>query len=366
MFKKLLFVYFALLLCACSEDNNSSKESNNYITNEQLAELGCYTDLHLHLDGSLSIPAARVLARLQNITLNLSDEELRQKLQVDEGCQDLNQYLEKFAFPNTLLQTKEGISASVRLLAEELKELGYIYAEIRYAPQKHCQQGLTQQEVIEASIEGAKQAPIPITLILCCMRGDDNREQNLETIQLATRYLDKGVGAIDLAGAEALYPTSGFEELFQLAKQTGIPFTIHAGEADGPQSVRKALDFGAKRIGHGVRSAEDSSLLQLLSAEEVTLECCPTSNLNTAVFSSLDQYPFRLFLGNKVRFTINSDNMAVSATNVIREWQLLNNTFHLTVDEVQQILENSIDAAFASETLKGQLRAKVEKEIEKL
>lgn len=214
-FAAMAAVMMGFVMTSCSDDDNpSTGEDQQYITNEQLAKLGCYTDLHLHLDGSLSIKAARKLAQLQDITLDMSDEELRKQLQVDEGCQDLNEYLEKFAFPGTLLQTSVGITESIKILAQELKDLGYIYAEIRFAPQKHCQKGLTQREVIEASIKGKQEAALPVSLILCCMRGDDNHEENLETVRLAAEYLDKGVAAIDIAGAEALFPTSGFADLF--------------------------------------------------------------------------------------------------------------------------------------------------------
>lgn len=364
LFAAMAVVVMGFIVTSCSDDDTpSTGEDLQYITDEQLAELGCYTDLHLHLDGSLSIPTARRLAELQGITLNLSDEELRKQLQVDEGCQDLNQYLEKFDFPLTLLQTPEGITESIKLLAQELKDLGYIYAEIRYAPQKHCLNGLTQREVIEASIKGKQQAALPVSLILCCMRGSDNHEQNLETVRLAAEYVDKGIAAIDIAGAEALFPTSDFADLFRLAKASNVPFTIHAGEADGAESVKVALDYGTKRIGHGVRSAEDPLLVQRLADEGITLECCPTSNLNTAIFQSISQYPFRQFWDKQVRFTVNSDNMMVSATNVIREFQLLNSAFFLTVNEVKQLLENSIDASFAPESLKEELRKKVHASI---
>lgn len=363
-YKLILGVVVALMAsCTTVEDNPSPGEEQRVITNEQLADLGCFTDLHLHLDGSLSIAAVRQLADIQGIALDMTEDELREKLQVEEGCRDLNQYLEKFDFPNTFLQTKEGITESIKILAQELKDLGYIYAEFRYAPQKHCEKGLTQREVIEASIEGKRQAAIPISLILCCMRGDENHEQNLETVNLAAEYVGKGIDAIDIAGAEALFPTSGFADLFQLAKKAGVPYTIHAGEADGPESVVAALDFGTKRIGHGVRSTEDPSLVQRLAAEGVTLECCPTSNLNTAIFSSIDEYPLRTFMSQGVLVTVNSDNMSVSGTNVIREFQQLNTAFHLTIDEVQQLLLNSVNASFASESLKEDLRKVVKERV---
>ena len=93
-------------LSSCSDNAKTAADGDQRtITDEQLARLDCYTALHLHLDGSLSLPTVRQLARLQDIPLDLSDEELWERLQVDEGCQDLNQYLQKFDFPLTLLQT---------------------------------------------------------------------------------------------------------------------------------------------------------------------------------------------------------------------------------------------------------------------
>lgn len=317
-------------------------------------------DLHLHLDGSLSLESAKELAKIQNIVLPENDEEIIERLQVSEGCRDLNEYLEKFAFPGSLLQTKEGISTAVYKLAEELKEQGLLYAEIRFAPQKHMEQGMSQEEVVEAAIDGMKKSDLKAQLILCCMRGNDNHEENFETVQVAGNYLGKGVCAVDLAGAEALFPTDNFEDLFVLAKELNIPYTIHAGEASGPSSVYKALEFGAKRIGHGVRSIEDFELMKKLTDEKIYLEFCPTSNLNTRIFEKIEEYPIREFLDAGVKITVNTDNMAVSNTTLKEEYALLIETFHLNEKEVKQIVNNSIEASFADDETKLWIKAVLE------
>ena len=139
-------------------------------------------DLHLHLDGSMSLASVRELAEMQAITLPESDEELQLLLQVDEDCKDLNEYLEKFDLTVSLLQTEEAISIAVYNLERELKELGLLYAEIRFAPQLHTENGLTQAEIVEAAIEGMNRCDFRSNLILCCMRGNTNHEQNLETV----------------------------------------------------------------------------------------------------------------------------------------------------------------------------------------
>lgn len=304
-------------------------------------------DLHLHLDGSLSLASVRELAAMQQIALPESDRELLARLQVGRDCRDLNEYLEKFLFPLTLLQTRESITAAVWRLAEEVREQGLIYAEIRFAPQLHTKGGLSQSEVIEAAIAGAKKSDLHSNLILCCMRGKDNREQNLETAQLAKKYLGRGVCAIDLAGAEALFPTREFVDVFALAKEEHIPFTIHSGEASGPQSVYQALAFGAKRIGHGVRSLEDAQLVSTLVEEEVSLELCPTSNLNTRIFERMEDYPIRQFLEVGVRATVNTDNMTVSNVSLESEFQAIMDTFSLTKRELETLARNAAAASFA-------------------
>lgn len=310
-------------------------------------------DLHLHLDGSLSINSVRMLAQMQGIEVPNQEEELLKKLQVDKKCSNLNEYLEKFDFPCYLLQEKKAISLAVFNLEEELREQGLIYAEIRFAPQLHTRNGLTQAEVVEAAIDGLKRSTFKCNLILCCMRGENNHAQNCETVKVAAQYMGKGVCAIDLAGAEALYATDNFEDLFQLAVESKVPFTIHAGEADGAKSIRTAIMFGANRIGHGVRCVEDESLMKQLAANGVTLELCPTSNLHTKIFGSIYDYPLSKLMDAGIRVTINTDNMTVSGVNLQGEFQRMIATFSLTKEQVARLAQNAVDASFADAETKS-------------
>ena len=166
-----------------------------------------YIDLHLHLDGAITAKAAMELAEVQGISLPAKTEkELEKLISVPEGCESLNDFLRCFELPLSLLQTREGIRRAVRLVLEEQKREGVIYAEIRFSPQLHTGKGLSQEEVLRAALEGLQDAPIPANLILACMRGADNQRENEENLELARRFLTKdgGVTAVDLAGAEAL------------------------------------------------------------------------------------------------------------------------------------------------------------------
>lgn len=320
---------------------------------------GALIDLHLHLDGSISCECARALAESQNIKIPKSDSELKTLLSVPEDCKSLNEYLTKFDFPCSLLQTSDALEYATRDLLERLWRDGVIYAEIRFAPQKHTDKGLSQDEVVGAVIKGASDSKIPCGIILCLMRGDDNEEENAETVRVAKKYLGRGVVCADLAGAEALFPTKSFEKLFAFAKDEGVPFVIHAGEADGCESINAALDMGAVRIGHGVRAVEDAATLYRLAKNNIPIETCPKSNVDTQAFASISDFPIRKLLDAGVKVTVNTDNMSVSGTTLKAEFTRLYDAFALTDGEMFALVSNSADAAFASPEVKNELKAKI-------
>ena len=316
-------------------------------------------DLHCHLDGAITVLAAKKLAEIQNIRLPFeNDEELESLLSVPESCESLTEFLKCFALPLTLLQTKEGITEAVKLILDEKAEEGMKYIELRFAPQLHCERGLSQEDAVLAALEGLKGSKVHCNLILCCMRGEKLTEKNLETVRLAKKYLveDGGVVALDLAGAEALFKTENFALEFGEAKKIGVPFTIHAGEADGWQSVKTALDFGAVRIGHGVRSWQNEELLKYIEENNIVLEMCPNSNRQTKAVEDMSVYPLRKFLEMGIKVTVNTDDPAICRTTLQKEFEFLRKNYGLTKAEEKKLLLNAIDAAFTTEENKEKLR----------
>ena len=349
--------------CSTSQENAETDTKANTEASVETVDVNafhCYTDLHLHLDGSLSLESARELAALQGIALPEDDGEVLKLLRADEDCADLNEFLEKFELPSQLLQTAEGLKIATENLLRELKEDGIIYAEIRFAPQLHTQKGLTMEEAVLAVLDGMKNADIEANCILCCMRGEDNEQQNLDTVRLAAEYLGKGVCAVDLAGAEALYPTENFAPVFALARELEVPFTIHAGEAAGAESVETAVSFGAARIGHGVRALESEEVTALLKEKQIALELCPSSNLRTNIFEGIEDYPFDVLREKGLLLTVNTDDMAVVGTDIKTEFGLLAETFGLTKDDIHTLLYNSVDVSFAAPEVKERLKALID------
>lgn len=323
-----------------------------------------YLDLHLHLDGAITVPIAKELAQIQEIQLPEEDDEaLKKRLTVPPDCKSLNDFLTCFALPGSLMQTKTGLTHAVKLVGDEIASQGVIYAEIRFAPQLHTDKGMTQEDAILAAIDGVRavSGQTHINLILCCMRGEGNEACNDETVELAKKYLvrDGGVVAVDLAGAEALFPTKRYRELFSKVRDYGMPFTIHAGEADGADSVRLAIEYGADRIGHGVRAYEDEELLRILVDKGVTLEMCPTSNRQTHAVEDMSRYPLMEYLRRGIRVTLNTDDPGIEGTTIADEFRYMEEQFGLTREDRQTMLMNSISAAFTTDEVKAALREKI-------
>ncbi len=321
-------------------------------------------DLHLHLDGSLTPEDILDLAEVAGVSLPYHDaESLRPLLEAEADCESLTEYLEKFTLPLQVLQKEDTITLAVYRLLKRLAKDGLVYAEIRFAPQLHMQQGLTQQQVVAAAIRGLERGiaefGIPAQLILCCMRMGDNREANMETVRVAKECLGKGVCAVDLAGAEAAFPTKSFGDVFVLAKELNVPFIIHAGEAAGAESVWQALELGAKRIGHGVRAIEDAALVSTLGEKQIPLETCFTSNLQTKAVKNAENYPLQTFLEQGLAVTVNTDNMTVSGTDLRNEYRQLKEAFNLSEELLMQLSCNAAEAAFLTTHQKQQLKAQI-------
>ncbi|MCD7752292.1 MAG: adenosine deaminase [Lachnospiraceae bacterium] len=323
-------------------------------------------DIHLHFDGSLPLQLVQRHAKLQQLPYaDLPEDELRDRIVCPIDCESLNDFLARFAIPLEILQTYDSLRESVEAVLDILKSQGILYAELRFAPQHHTQKGLTQEKAVLAALEGLHNGladgRMKAQLILCAMRGDGNDDANFETLNLAAKYLHQGVCAFDLAGAEALFPTEHYRELFAHATELGVPFTIHAGEAAGPESIRAALSFGAKRIGHGVHAIEDPALVEDLKEKQTILECCVISNVQSKAVKCVEEHPVKYFLEQGLKVTLNTDNMTISQTSMAKEVAYVRDHLGLTREQEMQLYLNAVDGAFLDEKSKEELRNAVTK-----
>ena len=320
---------------------------------EQLPKI----ELHLHLDCSLSPDVVRALSG------ELSTEEYRRRFVAPDDATGLPDYLERALEGIRLMQAPEQIRLVTLDLFEQLKADHVLYAEIRFAPLEHTQQGLSPKAVVNivesAILEGMQATGIIARLIICTLR-HYSPEQSMEVARLTWDCFGGIVAGFDLAADEAAYPLVAHIPAFAYVRNKGIPCTAHAGEARGAESVWETLELlKPSRIGHGVRSIEDPRLVQVLRERRIHLEVCPSSNISTRVFPSMERHAIRQLFHSGVSVGINTDGRAISNVSLNEEYQKLHTAFGWGSAHFLQCNRFALDAAFVDQTIKDQLQAKL-------
>lgn len=314
-------------------------------------------ELHLHLDCSLSYEVVR------QIDPSISFEAYASSFIAPPKCTDLIDYLTRAVKGFELMQTEEQLRLVTADLFSQLAEDNVIYAEIRFAPLQHISQGLDPFDVVrivnESVVEGIRQTGIEAGIILCTLR-HFTEMQSMETIRLVERFKGSQVVGFDIAGDEAGYPIDAHVRAFQYARHHQIPCTAHAGEACGAERVWETLQHCYPlRIGHGVRSAEDQTLLDHLVKKNIHLEVCPTSNVQTNIYPGFVDHAIDRIYRHGVSLSINTDGRTTSNVTLAEEYGHLEKVFQWNTDHFLRCNLEAIEHAFTSKATKERLRSRI-------
>lgn len=284
----------------------------------------------------------------------------------------LVEYLRTFAVTTAVMQTAPALERVAREFVLDLAADGVLYGEVRWAPEQHLERGLGLDDAVDAvqrgldeGVELVRQSghTIRVGQLVTAMRHADRA---LEIAELAVRHRDRGVVGFDIAGAEAGFPASRHRVAFDYLADHQFPTTVHAGEADGIDSIRSALfDGRALRLGHGVRIADDlvveredadhsyvtvGRVARWVRDRQIPLELSPSSNLQTGAIDAwgdtLDAHPFDLLYQLGFRVTVNTDNRLMSDTSLSKELALLTETFDYDLDDLLTFQLNAAESAF--------------------
>ena len=322
------------------------------------------TELHCHLDGSLSLPTIRQLAAMTNIDLPASDEELKHHVTAPAHCENLLDYLEAFDYIRPLLQTKEALTLAAYDVAKQAALENVLYIEVRFAPELSMDQELSVPETIDAVCEGLRQAQdefgITAKALVCGMRQSDQKLTS-SILAEANQVTDQDFVGFDFAGDEHHYPPQAIEALIQQVKSYNRPMTLHAGECHCPANVVQSMAYGIKRNGHVTLLAYEPELLKEFVKNGVTGELCLTSNLQTKAAATVEDFPYLKMKEAQAHLSINTDNRTVSDTDLTKEYTLYHRHFHTTPADFYQHNVDAIQASFASDEEKQELLTKLEK-----
>ena len=318
--------------------------------------------IHEHLDGGLRPETIIDLAKDVGVDLPSQDPDaLRDWFERGANKGNLAEYLEGFAVTCGVMQTSTALERVAFEAAEDLHRDGVAYAELRFAPQFHCDRGLQLEGVMDAVMRGLERANrefgIRWGLIVCSLRNFPPA-LSLKMAELAISFRDRGCVGFDLAGDEFGHPPKDHLEAFHLCRRESFNITIPAGEAFGAPSIWQALQYcGAHRIGHGTRLVEDmvikdrevlsmGRVAQFVLDHRIPLEVCLSSNVQTGAVERLEDHPFRYFLRHNFRITLNTDNRLMSGTTCSKEHWLAHETFGVDLKGLEKIVINGMKSAF--------------------
>ncbi len=318
-------------------------------------------ELHLHLDGSLRIDTALELARTRGVDAPRDWMGMSAALVAPMPCRDQADLLRAFDLPIALMQDAEALARVTAELVESKAADGVRYVEIRWGPLLHVRRGLSLEDGIAAVCAGATEAAArtdtTVRLICTALRSHDPA-RNLVLAEVAARFLDRGLTGFDLAGLEAEFPDPLLHRAaFDAARSGGLRLTLHAGEWDGAGQVRRALEIDPERIAHGSVAIDDPALCRELASRNVTLDLCPTSNVQAGIVASIAAHPLARLHRAGVPVPLSTDDATVSDVTLSEEYARAVERIGLSLRELWAIDRHALDVAFADDATLAPLHA---------
>lgn len=301
-------------------------------------------ELHLHLDCSLSYEV------VHTIQPSITQDTYLRDFVAPAKCTNLADFLSRAPRAIALMQTAEHLRLVIKDLFNQLQRDNVHYTEIRFAPLLHTEQGLSAQKVVavveEAVSEASSTTSIEAGVILCALR-HYSPEQSMKTVHLVEHFRGTHVVGLDLAGDEVGFPLDAHIPAFHYAAQHNIARTAHAGEARGAESVWETLKYlRPTRIGHGVRSSEDTALLEVLQAQRIHLEVCPTSNIQTNVYATYADHPIDILYKKGISLGVSTDTRMITPITLTQEYEQLHHLFGWGKEQFLQCNLSALQAAF--------------------
>lgn len=319
-------------------------------------------ELHLHLLGAIRPLTLLEFAQAAGIETGFdTQEEMKQFFQY----RDFRHFIEVYT---TIIDAITDESQFERLAFEVLQDSAaqnIRYVELSFSSRDHVERGLDFAGMIDAINWGIRKARKQIKIeanIRIDLVRNEGPEKGMDTLD-SIQENPKNIVSVDLGGSEDKFPPAPFKDVFKRAKQMGLHLIAHAGEAAGPESIWDAIHYlNVERIGHATTAIEDTQLMRYLKENRIIIEACPVSNVRTGAVGSINQHPIREFYDRGLMVTVNSDDPTLFNTDMNNEFFQLNHHLNFSLQQIQQLTQNALDAAFVPAEKKRVLQKEIEEE----
>lgn len=324
-------------------------------------------ELHRHIEGCVSTSTIIRLARKHGLDLPTFDPaglDAIVKLKAPMAC--LDDVLRMFSIARSVFVSLEAIEEIVFGMLEHARvEENVVLLEARYSPDfmlggkgLDWQEGLSVVARALASYEKRHGLVCGVILIASRSYGLASAEK---TVDFAVK--NRGlVAGFDFADSEAAYPACLYRGLAEKLRGAGIPLTVHSGEEGRWSMVEETLsELKPRRIGHGVRAADDPTgrLLERVKAEAVLIETNPWSNYLTHAVESVEKHPLPLFFRAGARISIGADDPEILDTDLNKESLLAVERMGLSLHDLRAINRMAVEGSFLSADRKAEALRKM-------
>jgi adenosine deaminase/aminodeoxyfutalosine deaminase len=300
-------------------------------------------ELHLHLEGAIAPETLHELAERHGSPATLAEIEAIYR------HDDFTGFLMAFKNVTEHLRTPDDYELITYRLMQQLKAENVWHAEVNVSVGVciwRKQDFAAIFEGLERGRErGEKDFGVSLLWIFDAVR-QFGPEKARPVVELAARYRDRNVIAFGIGGDERRAPPEQFRDIYALAADQGLHLTAHAGETAGPESIWGALNLKAERIGHGLTAQLDPELIEHLAHSQTPVEICLTSNLKTGCCATPADHPLRNYFDHGLMVTLNTDDPAMFNTTLTREYELAQQTFDFTDEQLRELARNSFEASF--------------------
>ncbi len=314
------------------------------------------TELHVHLGAAVTPAVMWGIAHAQGIRLPTKDYWAFRDLITARRRRSFQAYLDLFHWTELIQSSPTAVERSVyEVIGGAYRKNNITRLELRFNPMKRNRGGEQDLDhIIAAAVRGMDRAVLEYPQVraglIFCLDRAFTRELNEIIAAKAIAWRDRGVIAVDIAGPVVPgFRFAEYREIFDACRKVGLGVTVHAGETGGADEVREAVEaLNPERIGHGVRSADDPSVMALLRERGVVLEVCPSSNLNTRVVRDVAEMRqiLRRLEEHRVPFALSTDGPEMLRSYLRDEIAMILRHEMLSFDEVQAAMETADRASF--------------------
>ena len=315
-------------------------------------------EIHIHLEATITPDLCRKFASKNNVIL--PDDIFGNKYAYE--WTDFYDFIKKYDLVTSVIHTPEDYRELTYAYLKECANNNVIYVEAMISSTHAKLKGMTYDSFLKGIYDASQQAEKDFGIVSRFIMNGIRHLGSNSVHSTAVEVLDNPhpyLVGFGLAGDELHFPPKLFTKTFDMLKNANFPITVHAGEWDGPENIRNAINLlHPSRLGHGVRSVEDPDLVLEIIEKDIVLEICPTSNIATKIYKDYESHPVKKLFDAGVKITVNSDDPPFFNASIEGEYEVMSN-LGLSDKELISLTRNAIDSSFCDQLTKKKLLSKL-------